>query len=205
MNTNLKIFVLTMLAVLPAVNAKEALEIDDPMPTAKTEMKNVDGKMLTLDEVSGKEGTLVIFSCRHCPFVQAWQGRMVDIGNEYQKKGVGVVFINSNDPEKYPQDNFDSMKEQAKENGYEFPYVMDATSKVARAFGAGRTPEVFLFDADDKLVYHGAIDDSLRKPDNVKEPYLRNALDALLAGEEIKTKETRSIGCSIKFRKQDEQ
>lgn len=181
-----------------------ALEIGDKMPKIKDKMKNVNGKMLTLKEVAGEKGTLVIFSCRHCPFVQAWQDRMVEIGNEYMQKGIGVVFINSNDPHKYARDSFESMQEQAKENKYRFPYVMDSTSNVARAFGASRTPEAFLFNADQELVYHGTIDDNIRNPGEVKKPYLRDALDALLAGEKISTPETRSIGCSIKFRKKQQ-
>ena len=199
----MKIKVFSTIALLCFVTTATAavLEIGDKMPKVKDKMKNVDGKMLTLKEVAGEKGTLIIFSCRHCPFVQAWQDRMVEIGNKYMKKGIGVVFINSNDPQKYARDSFESMQEQAKENNYRFPYVMDSTSNVARAFGASRTPEAFLFNADKELVYHGAIDDNIRNPAEVKKPYLRNALDALLAGEKIPTPETRSIGCSINFRK----
>lgn len=176
------------------------LEIGETMPAKDTEMKNVDGKMLTLEEIASEKGTLVIFSCRHCLFVYGSQERMVEIGNEYKDKGIGVVFINSNDTEKYPQDNFANMQEQAEENNYEFPYLLDSTSEVAKAFGAARTPEAFLFDKDGKLVYHGAIDDSPRRPKHVKKKYLKNALNSLLAGEEVEVEKTKSKGCGIKFR-----
>ena len=176
------------------------LKLGDVMPKRDVEMKNVDEQMLTLGDIAGEKGTLVIFSCKHCPFVQAWQDRMVKIGNDAAGKGIGVVFINSNDPAEYPTDDLENMQQQAKEAGYEFPYVVDATSDVARAFGAGRTPEVFLFDADMKLVYHGAVDDNTYKPEEVKKHYLRDAVDALLAGKEIPLQETKSVGCSIKFR-----
>jgi len=179
----------------------QTLAIGAEMPVREVAMKSVDGKMLTLAGVAGEKGTLVVFTCNHCPFVQAWQKRMVDIGNEAVQRGIGVVFVNANDPVKYPADNLDAMRKQAAKEGYRFPYVMDTTSGVARAFGAKRTPEVFLFDAEHKLVYHGAVDDNTYKPEEVKKPYLRDAVAALLAGEEIPVKTTKSVGCSIKFRK----
>ncbi len=192
--------VLTVSSLAVAGGRKQHLQPGDTIPKADVEMKNVDGKMLSINDVKGEKGTLVIFACNHCPFVKAWQDRIVDIGNTYSKKGIGVILINSNDPDEYETDDFPHMKKQAKKEGYEFAYVVDATSDVARAFDASRTPEAFLFDADDNLVYHGAIDDNPHHPDKVKKQYLRNALDALLAGEKIQKKETRSVGCSIKFR-----
>jgi peroxiredoxin len=197
---NVKMMVTAALCVCATVVVAEGLDIGDQMPKEETAMKSTEGKMLMLDDVAGEKGTLVIFSCNHCPFVQAWEERMVKIGNECMKQGVGVVFINSNDAEKYPTDDLAHMKEQAAEEGYEFPYVVDATSDVARAFGAKRTPEVFLFDAQRRLVYHGAVDDNTYKPNRVEKHYLRDAIDALLAGSTIPVKETKSVGCSIKFR-----
>lgn len=193
--------IILAISMLGMATQAEELDIGDPMPEKETEMKNIDGKMLTLKEIAGEKGTLVIFTCRHCPFAQALQERMVKIGNEYKKKDVGVVFVNSNDPEKYSRDGFESMREQARKNNYKFPYVMDTTSGVAKAFGALRTPEAFLFDSEKKLVYHGAIDDNARNPEKVEKQYLRNALEALLSGEEIPKQKTGSIGCGIKFRK----
>jgi len=201
--TRIKILGIFLLAGIFAIPAS-AIELGDTMPGTNTVMQNVDGRKLTLGELQGEKGTLVIFACNHCPFVQAWQDRMAAIGNSSRTRGIGVAAINANDPKKYPTDDLDHMKQQAKEAGFEFPYLVDATSDVARAFGAKRTPEVFLFDAKDKLVYHGAIDDNAYKPDQVEKTYLKDAIDALLAGKTIPQKETRSVGCSIKFRPEQE-
>lgn len=170
------------------------------LPARDVQMKNVDGQQLSLGALMGKQGTLVIFTCNACPFAKAWEQRIVQIGNSYSQKGIGVIAINSNDPGRVPDDGFEPMQKRAKERGLTFPYVMDETSGVARAFGATRTPEVFLYDGGAKLVYHGTIDDNYEQADKVQKPYLKEALDALLAGREIADKETKAVGCSIKFR-----
>jgi len=175
-----------------------ALNLGDSIPMADTKMKNVDDKELSVADVKGEKGTLVIFSCNHCPFVIAWEERIAALGNEYRKKGIGVIQINSNDP-KTAGDTFEAMQKRTKERGFEFPYVVDATSDVARAFGASRTPELFLFDAAGKLVYHGAVDDN-KEASNVKDRFLKDALEAVVAGKEAPVKETKAVGCSIKFR-----
>jgi hypothetical protein len=130
----------------------------------------------------------------------AWQERMVEIGNAYAKKDIGVIFINSNDPKAKKGDDDKGTQKMAKENGYTFPYVIDSTSNVARKFGAKKTPDIFLFDADGKLIYHGAVDDNSRKPEEVKETYLKDALEALLGGKPVPVNETKAVGCGIKFR-----
>lgn len=180
--------------------AAMGLEIGEGIPKADVKMKNVDGKEVSIADVRGEKGTLVIFSCNHCPFVVAWEKRIADLGNEFRKRGVGVIQINSNDPAKVPADSFEAMQKRAKERGFEFPYVVDADSGVARAFGATRTPEVFLFNAEGKLVYHGAVDDNHRDAAAVKAHYLRDALEALVNGREITTKTIKAVGCTIKFR-----
>jgi len=186
--------------LLASVSAKAAaLKLGNKAPMADVKMKNVDGKDVLIADVAGKNGTLVVFSCNHCPYVKAWEGRMVEIGNAYQKKGFGVITINANDPSAFPEDSFDVMQQRAKEKGCQFPYVVDATSDVARAFGATRTPEVFLFDKDGKLVYHGAVDDD-QDAKKVTKNFLRDALDALVSGKPIPVSETKFIGCSIKYR-----
>lgn len=171
-----------------------------PPQAAAIKLTGVDGREVSLKELMGPKGLLVIFSCNHCPWVKAWQARMVALGNGYSKKGIGVVAVNANDPVAYPDDDLAHMKAQAKEHGYQFPYVVDATSDVARAFGATRTPEAFLFDANGVLVYHGAIDDNAEKPEAVRKRYLADALEALLAGRPVPVAETKALGCSIKFR-----
>ena len=182
------------------VLAGGALPIGASMPKADVKMKNVDGKEIDLAEVKKPAGTLVIFTCNHCPFAKMWETRIVELGNTYQEKGIGVVAINANDPKVAPDDSFDSMQQRAKDRGMQFPYVVDATSGVARAFGATRTPEAFLFDKNGKLVYHGAIDDNGEDQAKVEQAYLKLALDAVMGGLDVTVKETKSIGCTIKFR-----
>jgi hypothetical protein len=183
-------------AVLHGVPAW-GLAIGDAMPAANAALLNVDGRELTLAKIVGEKGTLVIFSCNHCPWVQAWEARMVAIGNGYRAKGVGVIAVNSNDPKEYPDDDLPRMRERARDKNYLFPYAVDTTSDLARAFGATHTPEAFLFDASGRLVYHGAIDDNARSADKVQHAYLRDALDAVIAGRSPAVHETKALGCTI--------
>jgi thiol-disulfide isomerase/thioredoxin len=188
-----------VLAVVSATSAL-ALSLGESAPSATVKMKNLDGSELTIGAVAGSNGTLVIFSCNHCPYVKAWEPRLAAIGNGCKGKGIGVVMINPNDPKAYPEDSFEVMQQRAKERGFAFPYVVDATSDVARAFGATRTPEAFLFDKAGKLVYHGVVDDNAQEPDKVEKHYLQDAVDALAAGKLPPVQETKALGCSIKFR-----
>jgi peroxiredoxin len=171
-----------------------------PAAVAKTKMKNVDGKMLSIADVSGKAGTLVVFTCNHCPFAKAWEQRIVELGNAYAGKGIGVLLVNANDPTQHAEDGFEEMQAHAKSRGMKIPYVVDDTSAVARAFGASVTPEAFLFDKSGKLAYHGTIDDNRQEADKVKARYLKDALDAVVAGKTPAVPETKGLGCSIKFR-----
>src|SRR6185436_2601497 len=148
-----------------------------PAAVAKTKMKNVDGKMVSITDVTGKAGTLVIFTCNHCPFAKDWEQRIVELANTYSGKGVGVVLVNANDPTSHADDGFEEMQARAKSRGMKVPYVVDDTSGVAKAFGASVTPEAFLFDKSGKLAYHGAVDDNRNEPDKVKARYLKDALD----------------------------
>lgn len=191
--------VVALVASMFVVASAFGLNIGDKALSTNVKMKNVDGREVSIADVAGKEGTLVIFSCNHCPFVKAWQGRIASIGNAAKGKGVGVIVVNSNDPADYPEDSFSEMQKRAQQLGFTFPYVVDATSDVARAYGATKTPEAFLFDKDGKLVYHGAIDDS-KEADQVAKRYLQDAVDALVGGKEVATKETKFVGCGIKFR-----
>lgn len=184
----------------PAAARADALALGSKAPKADVAMVNVDGKDQTIAGVAGKKGTLVVFTCNSCPWAQAWEKRIVALGNAWPKKGVGVIAINANDPSLKSEDGMDEMKARARSLGMTYPYVMDATSDVARAFGATRTPEAFLFDADGTLVYHGAIDDNAREPAKVQARYLENAMQALTAGKKIELAETKAFGCTIKFR-----
>ena len=177
-----------------------ALGAKVPAAVAKTKMKNVDGKMLSIADVTGKAGTLVVFTCNHCPFAKAWEERIVELGNTYAGKGVGVILVNANDPAMHPDDGYEGMQAHAKDRGMKIPYVVDDTSAVARAFGASVTPEAFLFDKAGKLAYHGTIDDNRQEPDKVTARYLKDALDAVVAGKKPAVPETKGLGCGIKFR-----
>ena len=185
---------------LTAGSARAQLAIGDALPMKDVKMTGVDGKSVTIAGVSGKKGTLVVFTCDHCPWAKMWQTRVTEIGNTAGKAGIGMVAINANDPAEYPEDGMDGMKQRAKELGIKFPYVVDATSDVARAFGASRTPEAFLFDAGGKLVYHGTVDDSPKDASAVKDAYLKDAVSAVSTGKTVTTAETKAMGCSIKFR-----
>jgi peroxiredoxin len=191
--------VLALAASMCVAGSTFGLNLGDKAPSTSVKMKGVDGSEVSIADVAGKEGTLVMFSCNHCPYVKAWQGRIASIGNAAKAKGVGVIVINPNDPADYPEDSYAEMQKRAEKLGFQFPYVVDATSDVARAFGATRTPEAFLFDKDGKLVYHGAIDDS-QKADQVSKRFLQDAIDAAVAGKDVPVKETKFIGCTIKFR-----
>ena len=180
--------------------APAALAIGQPAPMRETRMKAVDGRERTIADAAGPKGTLVIFMCKHCPWVKQWQKRIARIGNAAAAHGVGVIAVNANDPSAYPEDDYQPMQEQAKALGFKFPYVVDATSDVARAFGAARTPEAFLFDAKGQLVYHGAVDSNARDEKAVQSPWLKQAVDAVIAGKAVPTAETKSFGCGIKFR-----
>lgn len=199
---------LSWLPVAPLLFAAAVYAQDQPRPLAigatapmkDVKMKSVDGKDVTLTGVAGKKGTLVVFTCNHCPWAQAWQTRVAAIGNGASAKGIGVVAINPNDPVAYPEDDFAGMQARAKMLGLKFPYVVDATSDMARAFGATRTPEAFLFDASGKLVYHGTVDDNARDQSAVTQHWLQDAVDAVIAGKDVATAETKAFGCGIKFR-----
>ncbi|MEE9219898.1 MAG: thioredoxin family protein [Acidobacteriota bacterium] len=181
---------------------RHRLEFGSRPPMTDVKMKNVDGDSISISDVSGGRGTLVIFSCNACPWVKAWENRIAELGNTYSERGVGVIVINANDPDQVAEDRYEVMQERAQEKEFRFPYVVDSTSRVAAAFGATRTPEIFLFDGELRLVYHGAIDDNAKEPDKVESHYLREALEALLAGKPIEVRQTKALGCSIKFRNQ---
>lgn len=163
-------------------------------------LPGVDDKTHSLSDYADKEAVVVIFSCNHCPYVRAWEDRMVQIQADYADKGVQLIAINSNDATKYPDDSFPKMKERAREKGFNFPYLYDETQEVARAYGAERTPEVFLFDKQGILRYHGAIDDNYENPNAVRRHYLREALDAVLAGQTPAIAETPPVGCTVKWK-----
>lgn len=163
-------------------------------------LPGVDDKTHSLEGFAEKNVLAVIFSCNHCPYVQAWEDRMIQIQEDYADKGVQLVAINSNDPAKYPSDSFPEMKIRSSSKSFNFPYLYDESQEVAHSYGATRTPEVFLFDKARVLRYHGAIDDNYDDPDAVQEHYLRNTIDAILEGRELAKAQTPPVGCTIKWK-----
>ena len=168
------------------------------MTAADFTLPGVDGRDHTYSEYEGGPGVAVVFTCNHCPYAQAWEGRLVGIGRDYAGR-FPLVAISSNNAAAFPEDSFEEMGKRAMTLGYTFDYLYDESQVVARACGAERTPEVFVFDAGRRLVYHGAIDDSRDEP-AVTQHYLRDALDALLEGREPPVADTPPVGCSIKWR-----
>jgi peroxiredoxin len=176
-----------------------ALQLGATAPQNTVKMRNIDGRELSIAEVTGPKGTLVIFTCNHCPWAKAWETRIAELGNTYRQRGIGVIAINANDPSANAEDSFDKMVTRAKQRDFQFPYVVDNGSTVARAFGAERTPEAYLFDANGVLVYHGTIDDNADDATAVKQHYLRDALEAVVSGQGVAVKETKALGCGIKY------
>ena len=160
---------------------------------------NIDGKNTSLDKIKKANGVLVIFSCNTCPWVIRWQDRYNLISALSKKNDIGFVAVNSNARLHDSVDSMDEMIYHATANEYDFPYVMDEDAKLAKAFGAMKTPHVYLFDANDRLVYTGAIDDNAKSAKRVKKNYLMDALSSLGSGENIATRKTKALGCSIKF------
>ena len=161
----------------------------------------IDEKKYSLESFKDKKALIIIFSCNHCPYVQAYEDRVIQIQKDYADKGVAVAAINSNEDINYPDDSFENMKKRAAEKKFNFPYLRDEDQSIARTYDATHTPEIFLFDENRKLAFHGKIDDNWQEPDKVQNHYLRDALDELLAGKEISVPETFTIGCTIKWKK----
>jgi peroxiredoxin len=163
-------------------------------PAPPFELPGVDGATHSLEEYEDRP-VAVVWSCVHCPYVVAWEDRLNAIARDYSGRA-GLVAINSND---HAGDTFEYMVARASERGFVFPFLRDESQEVARAYQPARTPEVFLFDADRRLVYHGAPDSSHQDPSGAV-PYLRQALDAVLAGETPPVQETPAVGCTVKWR-----
>nr|WP_297784754.1 thioredoxin family protein [uncultured Allomuricauda sp.] len=164
-------------------------------------LKNVDGNMVSLSDFDSAKGFLVIFTCNTCPYAQAYEDRIIALDAKYKPQGVPVIAINPNDPIAKPGDSFAKMKERAAEKDFTFPYLFDEGQKVYPQYGATRTPHVFLLEktaSGNMVKYIGAIDDNYQDASQVDETFVENAVDAMLAGNEINPKTTKAIGCGIK-------
>ncbi len=164
-------------------------------------LKGVDGKTWSLKDFAGAKALIVVFSCNHCPYVQAYEDRLVALQADYASSGVQLVAINSNDDSAYPEDGFEAMVSRAKERKFNFPYLRDDSQSVARAYAATHTPHLFVFDARRRLAYTGKVDDNWQDEAAVKQRFLREALDDILAGKAPRLAETHAIGCTIKWKR----
>jgi peroxiredoxin len=165
------------------------------------ELADPSGRRVSLESLDGSPALLVAFICSHCPFVKHVRAGFAALAAEYQKRGVAVVAIASNDAKAYPEDGPEGMAAEAKEVGYTFPYLFDETQEVAKAYGAACTPDFFLFDRERRLFYRGQMDGS--RPGNgvpVTGEDLRRALDAVLAGQPAPEVQRPSLGCNIKWK-----
>lgn len=164
-------------------------------------LKNIDDKMVSLANYKDAKGFIITFTCNTCPYSVAYEDRLIELDKKYAAQGYPVIAINPNNPEVKAGDSFEAMKVRAKEKGFTFPYVFDEGQKVFPKFGATKTPHMYVIQNTDKghqVAYIGAIDDNYKSADAVTKKYVEAAVDALLAGEEVKVKSTKAIGCSIK-------
>ena len=180
------------------VQAKE-LSIGNEILGVDYILKNIDGNDTSLDKLKKSNGILVVFSCNTCPWVIRWQDRYNILSAFSRKNNIGFVAVNSNARLHESVDSMDEMIYHATTNEYGFPYVLDKDAKLAKAFGAMKTPHVYLFNSDNKLVYTGAIDDNAKSAKKVKNNYLMDAIRALGTNKKIKISETKALGCSIKY------
>lgn len=167
-------------------------------------LKSVDDQTYSLKQFEEAKGFIVIFTCNHCPYAKAYEDRIIALDAKYKPLGYPVIAINPNDPVAQPEDSFDLMKERAAEKGFTFPYLMDEGQKIYPQYGATKTPHVFILQKEnDKNIvkYIGAIDNNHEDANDVSEKYVEDAVDALLAGNDIEVKETKAIGCTIKVQK----
>ena len=193
-----KSIIIIILSFMTVLIARE-LALGKFMPKVNVPLQDVSGGLFTLEKLMDKNGLLVIFSCNTCPWVIRWQDRYNPIAKLCLEKDIGFVAVNSNNSQHDGVDSYKAMVEHAQEYNYQFPYVVDKKAELAVAFGATKTPHVYLFNKHNKLVYRGAIDDNAKNADKVGESYLVNAVNAVALGEEIKVKKTKALGCSIKF------
>ena len=176
----------------------KSLDIGAEVPLGTLEMQAVNGERTSLHKAQTKNGLLVMFSCNTCPYVIKSQDRTREMMDYATQRGIGMVIVNSNEAYRKEADAPTAMKAYAHKQGYRVPYLIDDKSRLADAFGATRTPEVFLFDSGGRLIYKGAMEDNPSNPSESSQFFLKQAIDAMLAGAPADPNSTKSIGCSIK-------
>ncbi|HEY8515137.1 MAG TPA: thioredoxin family protein [Candidatus Binatia bacterium] len=177
----------------------QSIELGAPCPDFA--LRGVDGKRWARDDFAQKDVLVVMFICNHCPYVKAVEDRIIALRKEFADRPVQFVGICSNDPTDYPDDAPARLAERWREKGYGFPYLIDDTQEVARAFGAVCTPDIYVYGPDRRLAYHGRIDDNWKEPDKVTRRELKEAIEALLEGRRPSADQKPTIGCSIKWKK----
>ena len=191
---------LSLFSVFPTEEKKaDELALGAKAPLADVEVRDVSGETLTLQKVAKGNGLLVNFSCNTCPWVEAWEDRYNPIAKLADEHDIGVIALNPNAAYRNKGESMQDMKDRASQKGYQFYYALDENAQLAEAFGATRTPHIFLFNSDMELVYKGAIDDNAKSASEVENPYLKNAIKSLAAGETIEPQATKSLGCTIKW------
>ena len=176
----------------------KSLSIGAKVPSADQKMQDVSGRSLSLNEVIQENGLLVIFSSNTCPWIMKWEDRFTEVSGLTRENRIGMIALNPNENSRDKGDGLDDMIKRSQKAAYDFPYVLDKNHIVADAFGANRTPHVFLFNGNSELVYVGAIDDNANNEASVKHHYLKDAIDQLISGQQLSNPETKSIGCTIK-------
>jgi thioredoxin-related protein len=198
MKNLLGILIIFLSVTVLAGNGDGKLDLGDKAALTDKKMLDVSGEKISLSDAKKDNGLVVIFSCNTCPFVKQWEGRYPSIKEWADNNNVGMIVLNSNYQNRDGVDSYEAMQSHAKDNGYNFHYVVDEESEIANAFGGQTTPHVFLFDSDMQLAYKGLIDDSYESAETVKNAYLKDAMVSLAKGEKIAVTETKPTGCSIK-------
>lgn len=192
---------LLIISIFSFKPVSNSLSIGSQLPNQDIEMRDVSGGEVSFKEVMKENGLLVMFSCNTCPFVIKHQEKTKEVAAYALKNNIGVILLNSNEAQRDEEDSFDEMKAYAKDQGYDWYYVVDKDAKMADAFGASMTPESFLFNREGKLVYHGAINDRPRDPGNGQKDYLKTAISETVNGKPVTTTTYPQLGCSIKRRR----
>jgi len=194
------VFILVMWFTTSAMAGNEVgkLETGDKAVLTNLKMVDVSGENVSINDAKKENGVLVLFSCNTCPFVHRWEGRYPDIKKWADKNNVGMIVLNSNYRNREKGESYEDMKQHAKQKGYNFYYAVDKESQIANAFGGQVTPHAFLFNSNMKLVYKGAIDDSYESASDVKNAYLKDAIESLGNNTKIAVNETNPTGCGIK-------
>lgn len=195
---SLFVFALLLTANVAIAQQKEELPLGSIIPLADVKMTDVSDESFSLNDVKLENGLLVIFSCNTCPYVKAWESRYLKVAALAKEQKIGVIALNPNEALRDDKESLEEMKKIASTMNYTFPYVVDKNHDLADAFGATKTPHIYLFNKEGILVFRGAIDDNSGKESEVKKTYLYDALRELGAGKEITVKDSKALGCSIK-------